>query len=160
MKKRSFKIGERIPGSLLTVTALAESDRHGNQRVKVRCICGTEKTMRATALTMKATRDKNGKERKPHRSCGCESRRAYRDFLDNRAPGIRKKVRRDIWLAHQEGKTFSQLAARYPRLDAPVISAIIRLYNRDHDASKMSTIPKDSKVRLEAREVLPPWLED
>ena len=115
--------------------------------------------MRATALTMKATRDKNGKERKPHRSCGCESRRAYRDFLDNRAVGI-GQIQRQIWLAHQEGKTFKQLAAQYPRPDVPVISAIVRLYDRDHDASRMSAIPRDSKVRLEAREVLPPWAED
>jgi len=154
MKKRTFTIGEQLPGSLLTVTGLAESDRHGNQRVKVLCTCGTEKIMRATALTMKTTEDRNGKVRKPHRSCGCKSKRAYRDYVDNRAAGIRKKVQRQIWLDHQEGKSFIQLAAEYPSLGAPVISAIVRQYNRNHDASKKSAIPKDSKARLASRERL------
>jgi hypothetical protein len=160
MKKRSFTLGQRISGSKLTVVGFEQSDRHGNQRVTVRCDCGNEKAMRATTLTMGPRWDKDGKERRPHRSCGCESKRAYRNHLEVRAAGIRKKVRREIWLAHQEGKSFKQLAAEYPRLDAPVISAIVRLYNRNHDASKISAIPKDSKVRLEVRDDLFPWLED
>jgi hypothetical protein len=147
MKKRSFTIGQRIPGSKLVVNAFAESDAHGNQRIEVVCDCGNKKIMRATALTMKSTWDRNGKERKPHRSCGCESKRAYTNHLDDRATGIRKKVRRDVWLAHQKGKTFAQLAVQFPRLDVPVISAIVRLYNRKHGPSKTSAIPKGSRAK-------------
>lgn len=147
MRKRPFTLGQRIPKSKLTIVGFAESDRHGNQRVTVECDCGRKKTMRATALTMKATYDRNGKERKPHRSCGCESKRAYRNHLDDRATGIRKKVRRAIWLAHQEGLNFKQLAVRFPRLDEAVISAIVRLYNSDHDPSRKSAMPKHSKAR-------------
>ena len=147
MEKRVFTIGERIPGSLLTVTMFAESDRHGNQRVQVRCNCGTVKIMRATALTMRTTVDANGKIRKPHHSCGCESKEAYRKHLNDRARGIRKRVRRQIWLDHQYGMSFQQLAVNYPALGVPVITAIVRLYNRNHDASKISAIPKDSKAK-------------
>jgi hypothetical protein len=150
MEKRAFKIGERIPGSLLTVTMFAESDRHGNQRVQVRCDCGTVKIMRATALTMKTSVDANGKIRKPHRSCGCESKNAYRRYLNDRAKGIRKKVRRDIWLDYQHGISFAELAARYPRLDVPVITAIVRLYNRNRHVSRGSTVIRGSKATPDA----------
>ena len=145
MKKSSFTIGERISSSKLTVTGFEESDKHGNQRIRVVCDCGTEKTMRATALTMKTTVDKNGKVRKPHRSCGCDSTAAYKRHIHNRAIKIHKKTQRRIWLLHQEGKSFGQLAIQFPHLNAAVISEIVRWYDRDHDSSKISAVPRYSR---------------
>jgi hypothetical protein len=148
MEKKQIRMGTRF--GRLTVIGNEDSDRHGNQYVTVRCSCidHTVKRMRATALTMEQYVDKNGKIRLPHRSCGCESKRAYREYWDKRAAGIRKLVRRQVWLAYQKTPQFTVVATRF-NLPAQLISAIVRLYNWNHDASKFSAIPRDSKARRE-----------
>jgi hypothetical protein len=121
MKKRAFQVGELVPGTKLRVVALEESDSHGNQRVRVQCewlvdgvSCGTEKVMRATALTLSAYRDRNGKLRKPHTSCGCQSKRAHRLYWVNRAEGIRRLVQRNIYRERKYSrKSYEELAAKY-----------------------------------------------
>jgi hypothetical protein len=148
MQRKHLEIGTRF--GKLTVIGNEESDRHGNQYVLVRCSCfeKTVKRMRATALTMGQYVDKNGKIRLPHRSCGCESKRAYREYWEKRAAGIRKRVRRQIWLAYQKAPQFAVVAIQF-NLPAQLISAVVRLYNWNHDASQFSAIPRDSKARRE-----------
>jgi hypothetical protein len=128
MKKRQIPLGSRF--GKLTVIGYAESDRHGNQYLTVRCSCSDEKVkrMRATALTIKPYEDKNGKVRLPHRSCGCESKRAYQEYWDKRAAGIRKRVCSEIWKAYQKGPHAERLAERF-NLPVQLIIAISRLCN-------------------------------
>lgn len=151
MRKKRISIGTWF--GKLEVIDYAESDRHGNQYLIVRCNCpsGTVKRMRATALTIKPYVDANGKVRRPHTSCGCQSKQAYRDHWMTRASGIRKRVRRNIWIKYQEDLDVEALADQY-QLPKPLIYAIVRLYNQRHDASRMSAIPRNSKARQELNE--------
>lgn len=102
--------------------------------------------MRLTALTFEPYVDKHGKVRLPHRSCGCESKRAHREYWELRARGIRKRAWKRIWRAHQDGLTFHELAQTF-NLEEGVISAICRLYNARHPAQTGGAIPKKSKAR-------------
>ena len=145
MQKSRVQVGDEF--GKLVVIGLAESDAHGNQQVTVRCSCPaqTEKTVRLTGLTFEAYTDKNGKLRSPYRSCGCESKRAHREYWELRARGIRKKAQKRIWKAHQDGLNFKQLAEKF-RLPAGVISAICRLYHASHPGYVGGSIPKGSKA--------------
>ena len=130
MKKTQIEIGERF--GKLTVIGFEPSDAHGNQYVRVKCSCqkDTEKRMRATALTMEPYEDRNGKWRLPHRSCGCESKRAYQEYWEKRARGIRKLVRQKIWRHCQDGTRIDRIAVKF-NLPVPLIFAIARVYNAD-----------------------------
>ena len=129
MKKTPIELGRRF--GKLAVIGYEPSDAHGNQYVRVRCSCWehTEKRMRATALTMEAYEDKNGKLRLPHRSCGCESKRAYQEYWEKRARGIRKLVRQRIWKSCQKEVGLLAVASEY-KLPVPLVIAIARVYNR------------------------------
>lgn len=146
MQKRHVEIGAEF--GKLVVIGYAESDEHGNQRVVVRCACAEQKvkTVRLTALTFEPYEDKNGKLRLPHRSCGCESKRAHKEYWELRARGIKKRVRKRIWKAHQDGLRFDELALKF-RLEAGVISAICRIENVVQLPAKGGAIPKNSKAR-------------
>jgi len=150
MRKTQILIGARF--GKLTVIGYAESDKHGNQYVLVscRCIDHTVKRMRATALTLIPYEDKNGKARLPHRSCGCESRRAYREYWENRASGIRKLIRRKVWFAYQKTADLGAIANAF-KLPKPLAYAMVRLYTRQqvrakHPHYRLAAIPKGSKA--------------
>lgn len=130
MKKTQIEIGERF--GRLTVIGYEPSDAHGNQYVRVRCSCWekTEKRMRATALTMQAYEDRHGKLRLPHRSCGCKSKEAYREYWEKRARGIRKLVRQKIWKMCQERLSIEKVEKEF-NLPRPLILAIAQLYHWD-----------------------------
>jgi len=83
MKKRTVEIGAEF--GHLVVIGFAGSDRCGHQLVRVRCSCRqmTEKTVRLSDLTFKPYTDKSGRLRLPYRSCGCESKYAYLDYLES-----------------------------------------------------------------------------
>ena len=153
MRKTQIPIGTRF--GKLTVIECAESDKHGNQYVLVSCSCvdHTVKRMRATALTLLPYEDRNGKARLPHRSCGCESRRAYREYWQKRASGIRKLVRRNVWRAYQNTPDAGVVANEF-KLPKPLIFAMVRIYNwkqlrSKHGHSRGSAIPQGSKAREE-----------
>lgn len=132
MNKRTVPIGKKF--GRLTVIGASESDKHGNQLVRVRCDCPrrTEKTIRLCALTAKEYTDRSGKLRRPVRSCGCESRVAYVEFLDRRAKGFNKRFRRLIYKSHQGGATFQEIGRMFRNVVPPeVISAIIRGFHAE-----------------------------
>jgi hypothetical protein len=148
MPRAHVQVGDQFGN--LTVIDLAGSDERGNQLVRVRCSClnRTEKTVRLSGLTFKPYYDGSGKERKPYRSCGCESKRAHRDFWELRARRLKARIRRSIWAACQQGKTLDELTNRY-ELPAGVILAACRLYNRKHPARLIPAIPYGSKAASE-----------
>lgn len=133
MRKRAIQVGERF--GKLEVIGLEPSDARGNQMVRVRCSCPdqTEKLMRLSSLTFEPFYDRGGKLRQPYRSCGCESKRAYRDHLEQRAAGLERKfgrkVLRRIWNNYQYGRSINAIAAAR-KLPPEVILAVIRRYNR------------------------------
>jgi hypothetical protein len=107
--------------------------------------------MRATALTLLPYEDRNGKLRLPHRSCGCESRRAYREYWENRASGIRKLIRRKVWLAYQNTGDLGVVANEF-KLPKPLAYAMVRLYNwkqlrAKHPHFKIGAIPQGSNAK-------------
>jgi hypothetical protein len=131
MRKREIKFGEVVPGTYLLALGPLPSDAHGNQIVRVRCeLCGTEKPMRATAMTMRPFEDQDRKTRRPNKSCGCLSRAAHAQYWETRAKGIRRRVQRRIFLGHQTAhKSFKTLADDYD-MPEQLASTIFRLYAR------------------------------
>jgi hypothetical protein len=150
MRKSPVEVGDKF--GKLVVIGHAASDSRGNQRVVVRCSCSqrTEKTVRLSGLTFLPYTDNKGKARKPYRSCGCESKLAYLEYLESRARGIRKKVKREIWVAHQSGMRFHELARQFS-LPSELVSAICRLYNQRGPAPVAGAIPRGSKALKEPR---------
>jgi hypothetical protein len=133
MRKRQLKIGQVVPGTRLRVLEHLESDLHGNQRVRVRCEwivngdrCGVEKPMRVTDMTRKPYVDKNGKARLPHRSCGCQSRRAHREFWERRAKAIPVGARRTIFMMLEDKRSLESVASQR-RLPVTLVATIYRL---------------------------------
>lgn len=137
MRKRRVPVGKLVRGTKLRVLEHLESDSHGNQRVRVRCewivngeCCGVEKPMRVTDMTRKPYVVKNGKAKGkvvlPLRSCGCQSRRAHREFMERRANAIPAGVRRAIFLMVDGGGSFETVANRR-NLDPDLVRTIYRV---------------------------------
>jgi hypothetical protein len=129
VKKKAVRIGARF--GMLIVIGRADSDARGNQRVCVRCDCGKEKTVRTANLYMQPYRDRNGKLRAPVRSCGCQSRRAYREILERRARGVKQKTRKRLHRAFSRGYGLSWISQNY-RLPSEVVSALYQDWRATH----------------------------
>ena len=134
MRKHQLSLDEKIPGTELVVLEFLPSDKGGNQMIKVRCEadvngrpCGTVKAMRVTAITMHPYVDKNGKLRLPHRSCGCQSRRAHREYWELRARKIPGRIKMEICQQNASGKSFQVLSKDF-KLPLGVVTTVIRLY--------------------------------
>ena len=118
MRKIRLEIGKLVAGTKLRVLEYLPSDTSGNQRVRVRCewivdgkLCGVEKPMRATDLTRKSFVDGKGRPRRHYRSCGCQSRKAHREFWESRAKAIPAGSRRAIFLMIDSGASFERVKA-------------------------------------------------
>lgn len=159
MKPKHVNMGDRY--GKLVIVGYDEPDKRGNQRVRVRCECGTEKTVRLANLTFTPFRDQHGKLRKPARSCGCDSKAENNRFYEERALKLeeackkrngksrrkrtRKNILKRIWIAHQQGASFSELAERF-RLEERLVQAACRVYNRRCPQPVCGAIPKGSKA--------------
>jgi len=133
MRKRRLEIGKLVRGTKLRVLERLESDAHGNQRVLVRCewtvngeCCGVIKPMRVTDMTRRPFVDKDGKARLPHRSCGCQARRARREYLERGANGLPAGVRRGILLRVDSGHSI-ETVAHERHLPVSIVSTVYRL---------------------------------
>jgi hypothetical protein len=148
VNKREVELGSRF--GLLTVIGKAGTDKRGNQLVRVRCDCPdhTEKVVRLAALTCKTYVGKDGKTRKPLRSCGCASKAAYREYWEMRAAGLGKRAQRALWESHQKGETFKEIALR-SNLPPGVVAAACRLYNQGNPKPICGAIPHNTKAYWE-----------
>lgn len=153
MKKRIVNLGDTF--GKLTIIAFERSDPRGNRMVRVRCSCPdhTEKVVRLSGLTFEPYSDRQGKWRSPYRSCGCESKRAYREHLEDRVKKLVKRLGRrrgkrflrKIWQRYQRGNTIEEIAARQ-RLEAPLILEAVRLFNKTHPNPVGGAIPRGTKA--------------
>lgn len=148
MNKRKIPIGEKF--GQLTVIEAAGTDTRGNQLVRVRCDCPeeTEKVVRLAALTSKAYIGKDGRKRKPLRSCGCLAKAAHRKYWEKRAAGLGRRAMRALWAQHQSGKTFTEIGLR-SELPPQVVAAACRIYNNYHPKPICGAIPQGSQAYWE-----------
>ena len=138
MKKQEVAIGERMPGTKLRVLGPAGSDKHHKQLVWVRCEwevdgkeCGTEKTMRVSAIKHPPYTRKNGKSLVSNISCGCQSKLRCRLRWEGYARRLDPVVLEEIYIGHvASGKSFRQLARAF-NLHSSVVSTAVRLYGEE-----------------------------
>jgi hypothetical protein len=140
LRRRELEMGQLVQGTKLRVIGYGPSDKYSKQMVMVRCewivdektgkVCGTERLIRATAMTHKPYADKNGKWRLPQVSCGCRSKQVCREYWVNRAKKTARVVQQAIyWGRVGDGKSDEDLAREF-KMPKHVVTTILRLFGQ------------------------------
>jgi len=111
-KKDEITVGRRF--GRLAILADAGVDYNRKRQVLVLCDCGTLKIIRWSNINRPDDPDLSPR-RRPARSCGCESSKAFERNMAEFVRRIPKWIRREMWKEYQKEVSIEEITRTYGR---------------------------------------------